>query len=133
MRRFLGVLLAALIVVSIVGCVAWKHEKIDGGPQIAAGIKAKLDKSGSVNLSGSNFPEGKEVCLLLTTEDGVQSNIGYALNPQPVADKGGSWSSTWSYGRFVKKKLVKEGRYEIVAVDEDYNTIAQETITFTVE
>lgn len=48
---------------------------------------------------------------LPVTTDGVQSDIGYAVTPAPVADAKGNWTTTWSYGRFVKKKLVAEGDY----------------------
>lgn len=132
MQKILGMLLVALITIGLTACSALNFND-SSGPKITSGITAKLDKSGKVDISGTEFPAGEEVHLLFTTDDGVQSNIGYALDPQPVAGKDGAWTSTWSYGRFVKKKLVKEGSYVIVAVDDDYNSIAQESIKFTME
>ena len=99
-------------------------------PQITAAGLLDLDKKGKIELSGQGFTPHSEITLLLTTTDGVQSDIGYAVTPAPVADAKGNWTTTWSYGRFVKKKLVAEGDYSLIATDEDFTPLAQGTVTF---
>ncbi|GHE90808.1 hypothetical protein GCM10016455_09020 [Aliiroseovarius zhejiangensis] len=92
---------------------------------------ATLDKEGVVEISGAGFEADAPVLLLFTTADGVAAEIGYALDPQPVADADGNWTTTWSYGRFVSKKLVAPGDFNLAATDEDLNELATTTITFT--
>ena len=67
---------------------------------------ASLDKKGTLEISGTGFAAQQPILLLFTTKDGVVSDISYALDPAPKADADGNWSTIWSYGRFVKKKLV---------------------------
>lgn len=90
----------------------------------------KLDKKGVVEVNGKGFAPNSKIVVLFTTIDGVQSDIGYALKPEPVADAAGTWKTEWSYGRFVKKKLVANGRYNISVVDEDFNEIVSTSIDF---
>ena len=71
-----------------------------------------------------------EVALLFIDVNGVTSDIGFATDPQPVADKAGSWATTWNCGRFVDRKLIKAGTYTIKAADVDYNVLAEATVTF---
>jgi hypothetical protein len=62
----------------------------------------------------------------------VQSDIGYALKPVPKPDKTGSWTTTWSAGRYVARKLVnpKGGAYKIIVTDNEYNPIAHSAVFF---
>lgn len=96
-------------------------------PQITAADLLELDKKGKIELAGQGFTPHSEITLLLTTTDGVQSDIGYAVTPAPAK---GNWTTTWSYGRFVKKKLVAEGDDSLIATDEDFMPLAQGTVTF---
>lgn len=89
-----------------------------------------LDKKGMLEISGSGFKANEPVLLLFTTADGVTSEIGYALKPEPVADTKGNWSTQWSYGRFVKKKLVAAGDFTLSATDDDFNELAATKIKF---
>ncbi len=98
---------------------------------ITSAGSAVLDKNGSIELSGSGFSPNSDVTLLFTTKDGVESDIGYALNPAAHADDKGNWSTTWSYGRFIEKKLIDEGEYSLVVTDSDFIPVSQTTITFT--
>ncbi len=92
---------------------------------------AALDKKGVMEISGTGFSADSAVLLLFTTADGVTAEIGYALEPQPVADADGNWTTTWSYGRFVSKKLVAAGDFNLAVTDEDLNELATTSITFT--
>ncbi len=91
---------------------------------------AALDKKGMMEISGSGFKANEPVLLLFTTADGVTSEIGYALKPEPVADAKGNWNTQWSYGRFVKKKLVAAGDFSLSATDNDFNELAATKIKF---
>lgn len=91
---------------------------------------AALVKDGEIQLSGAGFAPAQEVVLLFTTKDGVTSDISYALDPAPVADADGNWATTWSYGRFVKKKLVSAGAFSLQATDDEFNELGATEITF---
>jgi hypothetical protein len=81
---------------------------------------------------GTGFKPGQEVRVLFTSPDGLQSDIGYALKPEPKPDKTGSWTATWSAGRYVARKLInpKGGAYKILVTDGDYNPIAHAPVFF---
>jgi len=79
---------------------------------------------------GTGFKPGQEVSLLFTDVNEVQSDIGYALKPQPKANKIGAWVTTWSCGRYISKKLIKEGAYSITVADTDYNLIDHAPVAF---
>lgn len=118
-----GVLACSLLVSA---CVTTSNV----APSVTTQGTLALDKKGTVELSGTGFAPNAEVTLLFTTKDGVESDIGYAVDPAPVADENGNWKTTWSYGRFVKKKLVDAGDYQLVATDADFTPLSQSTITF---
>ena len=90
----------------------------------------KLNNKAKVTIVGTSFKPGQEVSLLFTSADGVQADIGYALKPAPKANKIGAWVTTWSCGRFIKKKLIKKGAYKITVTDSDYNALDQAPIAF---
>lgn len=90
----------------------------------------KLDNKGVVELLGKGCGPSQKLMVLFTTEDGVQSDIGYALKPETVADSNGVLKAEWSYGRFVKKKLVKEGSYALTVTNEDFNELASTEVVF---
>jgi hypothetical protein len=101
------------------------------GPTVmVATPMVKMDKKAKMSIVGTGFKPGQEVSLLFTTMDGVQSDIGYALKPKPVANKVGAWATTWSCGRYIARKLVKEGAYTITVTDSDYNVLAHAPVAF---
>ena len=109
------------------------------GQSVASGLAPRvisepwvvpLDKKGKVTIMGSGFQTGQELRLLFKTADGVMTNIGPRLEPQPVANERGAWATVWSYGRVVKKKLIKEGVYAILVTDTDYNILASAPLSF---
>ena len=89
-----------------------------------------LDKKATAVIMGTGFQPGQEVYLLITDANGVQSDIEYALKPLPKADATGAWSTTWSCGRYVQKKLVKAGAYVITVTDTKYEPLASVPVTF---
>ncbi len=101
------------------------------GPTVAMGTPmVKMSKKAKAVIMGTGFNPGREVQLLFTTMDGVQSDIGYALKPKPVANKIGAWVITWSCGRYISKKLIKEGAYIITVTDSEYNFLAHTPVAF---
>ena len=129
MKKNLVFGLMALMITALIGC-AGLGDRTKTTFRMDAEKIVKLDKKGAAQITGNGFIPGSEVILLFVTDDGVQSDIGYALEPAPRADNDGSWITTWSYGRFVKKKMVKEGKYLISAVDEDFNVLCEASIEF---
>ena len=89
-----------------------------------------LDHKGVLKISGLGFPPYAPVYLLFTSADGVTADIVYALAPEPVSNAEGQWMTTWSYGRFVSKKLVSSGAFRLIAADEDYTELASTTLIF---
>lgn len=91
---------------------------------------AALVKDGKIQVTGTGFSPDQNIILLFTTQDGVTSDISYALEPTPVADAEGNWATTWSYGRFVKKKLVSAGAFSLKATDDEFNELGATEIAF---
>lgn len=132
MKRFLRIGLVIIFTLPLFGCAGTgkKSGTQDVKPEIMVSEALKLHKKGVVLISGQGFSAESEIMLLFTTNDGVQADIGYALDPSPVVSKEGTWSTNWSYGRFVAKKLVNEGDFELIAVDQDFNPLCTFTVQF---
>lgn len=99
-------------------------------PIISATPMVKLSKNAEVFIVGSGFKPGQEIVLVYTDPTGVPANIGYALKPKPVADGKGEWATTWDCGRYVSRKLIKEGVTSIKVTDDEYNVLAHDSIFF---
>ena len=141
MKKILYVLMTGTLIVGLLGCAAMEKGKVVTEETIAAPATPgpvvmvanpyqKLDNKAKVTIVGNGFKPGQQVSLLFTSADGVQAAIGYALKPAPKANKIGAWVTTWSCGRFVKKKLIKKGAYKITVTDSDYNAIDHAPIAF---
>ena len=138
MKRGIYGLMAVIVVVGLVGCTAMgvgkkkaKEGLAEPGPTVmVATPNVKMSSKVKIAIVGTGFQPGQEVSLLFTTADGVQADIGYALKPKPVANKIGAWATTWSAGRYIKRKLVKEGAYTITVTDSDYNVLAHAPVAF---
>ncbi len=103
------------------------------GPIVSMGTPLVMmagKKTKPVVIMGTGFKPKEEIRILFTTPDGLQSDIGYALKPQPKPGKSGTWGTTWSAGRYVARKLIKGGVYTVTAADGDYNPIASTVVTF---
>jgi len=138
MKREIYGLLAVIVVVGLVGCASMglgtkeaKEGLAEPGPTvIVATPMVKMDKKATMSIMGTGFKPGQELNLLITTTDGVQSDIGHALKPSPVVNETGAWTTTWSCGRYIAKKLIKEGAYTITVTDSEYNTLAHTPVAF---
>jgi len=138
MRRLMYGLMAIIVVFGLVGCTTMgvgEKEAKEGlaqpGPTVVVATPmVKMDKKAKMSIVGTGFKPGQELSLLITTTDGVQSDIGHALKPSPVVNETGAWTTTWSCGRYIAKKLIKEGAYTITVTDSDYNVLAHAPVAF---
>ncbi len=123
--------MVVFFIAGLAGCAGLGMGKGKGAQKLIVETPiVTMSKKAKVGLSGQGFKPGEEVAILLTAVDGVVSDIGFALDPQPVADKSGAWTTTWKCGRFIQKKLIKAGTYTLKAADADYNVLAEATVTF---
>jgi hypothetical protein len=137
MKRVLYGMVAAILVAGLVGCATMEsgkgaaEEGVAAGPTVVVATPmVKMSKKSKVTVMGTGFTPGQEVRLLFISADGVKADIGYALKPAPVANKVGAWATTWSCGRFVRKKLIKEGAYGITVTDTEYKVIGHAPVAF---
>jgi hypothetical protein len=141
MKKIFGFMIAVVLVVGLIGITGsnffgpQKSIAAEPGPVVTMGtplVKMAGKKTTGVVIMGAGFKPGQEVRVLFTSPDGLQSDIGYALKPEPKPDKAGSWTTTWSCGRYVARKLIapKGGAYKILVTDGDYNPIAHAPVFF---
>ena len=126
-------ILTIWVMVSLVfmGCAHSGSSDEGPAPTVEVASPVKMSKKATTTIKGQGFKPGQEVNLLFTAKDGIESDIGYALEPAPKADDSGNWSTTWKCGRFIAKKLVLEGKsYKIAVTDGDYNPIAHTFVSF---
>lgn len=103
----------------------------EGSPTLTVSGPDSMDKKATVEISGKGFTPGKDINLLFTAQDGMQSDIGYALEPVPKADQNGNWNTTWKCYDFIRRKMVKAGAaYKITATDTQYTPLAHTNVAF---
>jgi hypothetical protein len=131
MKKLLVGMAVMVLIVGLVGCATFDAILGKSAPRLLVVTpEVALSKKATVDLKGENFKPDQEVALLFISVDGVTSDIGFAVDPQPVADETGTWTTTWKCGRFISKKLIKAGNYTIKAADVDYNVLAEATVSF---
>ncbi|MBW1696605.1 MAG: hypothetical protein JRH18_13860 [Deltaproteobacteria bacterium] len=105
----------------------------DKPPIVVATPMVKMEKGAEVTIMGWNFTSGQELSILYTDPNGVTADIESSLMTPPVANKNGEWATTWKCGRYISKKLIKEGVTTIQVTDKDYNLLAHDSIAFYVK
>jgi hypothetical protein len=133
MKRFFGFLVAVFFVVGAIGFSGISSVCLAGdvAPVLALGTPlVKADKKASVVIMGSGFKPGEELAVLVTDENGLQTDIGYALKPVPKPDATGTFATTWNAGRFVSKKIIGVGACKITVTDAEYNPVAHTVVFF---
>ena len=131
MKKLLVGMAVMVLIGGLVGCATFDAILGKSAPRLLVVTpEVALSKKATVDLKGENFKPDQEVALLFISVDGVTSDIGFAVDPQPIADQAGTWTTTWKCGRFVSKKLIKAGTYTIKAADVDYNVLAEATVSF---
>ena len=129
-------LLVALLFFGLTGCASTQSvgqiDRIEPAATVVSEpVILPLNKHGKVVFMGSGCKPGEEVKLLFKTIDEVTTDIGAYLDPKSIiANDSGAWLVVWSYGHFVKKKLIKKGVYAILVADMDYNVRASAPIKF---
>lgn len=117
------------------GCLHIYPAKIFAGelkPVVTLGSPmVMMNKKSQVVIMGTGFKPGQEVKILLTTEDDMQTSLYGTTRPDdPVADKSGTWMTTWTLGNFVSQKVVGAGAYKLTITDSKYNFITHTPIGF---
>ena len=131
MKRMIGFsMVAVFLLTGLLSCVASNSKESGPKPIAQVAEPVKMSKKAKVAINGSGFKPGQEVYIVLTDKNGIESDIGYALKPPPKADGAGNWTTMWSCGRFIARKLVKAGDYKLTVTDMEYNTLTQATVTF---
>lgn len=126
-----SIMVFVLTVVGFSSLALGKDKAGQTGPIVEATTPVKMSKKAKVEIKGKGFQPGQEVNILFTAKDGIQSDIGYALKPAPKADDSGAWATSWSCGRFIKKKMVKDGGvYKVTVTDSEYNPLTHTSISF---
>ncbi len=89
-----------------------------------------LAKKLSVTIMGAGYEPGQEVRLLFTDGDGLQTDIGYALEPMPKANNSGAWSTTWTVDQFIVAKVVQAGVFTLTVTNHELKPLAHAAIAF---
>lgn len=139
MKKVIGSLMALLFYRSMVMafvlcavCFLGSSPVKAGGPTLEVVTpNVDLAKETKIRLKGMGFTPGQKVVVLFTDAKGIPTDIEYALKPEPKADTGGNWETTWDAKRFMVKKLIVAGEYKVSAADADYNVLDTKTIKFT--
>jgi hypothetical protein len=89
-----------------------------------------LGKKVAVDIMGAGYDPDQEVRILFTDADGMQTDIGYALEPAPKANKAGAWVTTWTVDEFIKANLVAAGAFTLTVTNNEFKPLAQTGIAF---
>jgi hypothetical protein len=82
-----------------------------------------------VTISGSGFKPQQELGLLLEV-GGAPSDISGLVEPKPVANEKGEFSSVWVIDDEIRSNLLTPTSHTIEVVDEDWRMLAQATLEF---
>jgi len=127
------ILVAVLVIGGATGLVgANPAGKSEPAPTVMVATPIlKLDKKAQVVIMGAGFEPGQEIHLVVTDVNGVRADVGATLDPEPVANEIGAWATAWTgCGRYISKKLIKEGVYTIAVTDGEYNALASVAVAF---
>lgn len=120
-----------ITILSMVGCSFKQTVKEGPPPTITVSGPETMDKKAIVIINGTGFEPEQDINLLFTANDGMQSDIVYALDKPPKADKNGEWSVSWKCYDFIRRKMVTAGQsYRITATDVEYLPIAHTMLMF---
>ena len=102
MKKLLVVLIAVVVIAGLVAgttIAAGSPDSSNPAPNVVVTTPVvALSSSATVTIMGSGYEPGQEVRLLVTSLDGAKADIGYALDPEPVANEVGAWATVWDAG-----------------------------------
>jgi len=101
-----------------------------GPTVVVASPMVKMDGKATISILGCGFTPGQEINLLFADVNGIPTNIGDDLKPEPKVNERGAWYATWSCGRWVSRGLIEEGAYVFTVTDSDYSPLAQAGVAF---
>jgi len=133
MKRCFRFLAVVFFVVGLVGFSGSGAVSLagDAGPVLSLGTPlVKVEKKVFVVIMGTGFKPGTEFSMVVMDSSGLQTDIGYALKPEPKADAAGTWATTWDASDFFKAKLIKPGPNKIVVMDAEYVPVAHTVVFF---
>ena len=120
----------ATVIVLVFGFGVCATAESASAPIISATPMVKMAKGAKVYIMGAGFEPGQEVRILYTDPNGATADLYSYLKPKPVANKEGEWLTVWNCGRYISKKLIKEGVTTINAADNEYQSLAHDSIAF---
>lgn len=132
MRNASRCFLVAILVAGLIGFVNTGFAGAEGKPTLVV-VTPEVDmskKQTEVKLKGTGFEPGATVMILFVDDEGVTQDVGWALEPEPKADAKGEWATTFDAKRYMEKKLIKAGEYNIAVADADYNELDAKTVKF---
>ena len=101
------------------------------GPQLTFGAsQIDLAKETKINVKGTGFNPGQKLIIIFTDANGVLTDIEHSIEPAPVANDKGEWSTTFNAKDFIKKKLIKAGEHMFKVADSEYNVLASASLKF---
>jgi len=138
-RAMWGATAAIFLVGGLAGCshmgVSKEMAKEDStsqtqlAPTLVVVNPVKLEKDVKVVIIGAGFQPGQELFVLFKGHDGVLTNIGYALKPDPVPNSQGAWTATWTCGDHLREDI-REGVYTLAVSTPDYRFLAHAPVAF---
>ena len=138
MKKAIWALIAAILVVGVVAgsssgiAGAASDSKSKPAPAVTAVNSVNnVERKVSIVIIGSGFEPGQEVSLLLLEPKfGTTTDLDWSLDPLPVANDSGAWITTWNSDRYIQRKLLAAGVYNITVTDNEYNPLATTAIAF---
>jgi hypothetical protein len=82
-----------------------------------------------VTISGVGFKPNQQLGLLLDV-GGAPSEISGLMEPKPVTNEKGEFSSVWVIDDEIRRNLLAPTSHTIEVVDEEWRTIAKGTLVF---
>ena len=137
MKKSIWGVLVLILLIAVMACTQMSSSKnvakgslANPGPTVVISKPVvKLTKDAKLDIKGTGFQPGQEIHLLMKIPGNVTHALIFGLKPKPVPDKTGSWSTTWTGGRFVTK-YITEGAYLIRVTDSEYNLLAAAPVAF---
>jgi len=131
MKKTIGLSVAVMFVFMGWGCsTVGGSGSSEKTPVVEVSGSVKMVRKASVTIMGKGFKPGQELSIILKDKNGVTTDIGYALEPEPKADASGAWSTKWNCDDFIRRKLFKAGEYQLTVTDADYTPLGSTTLSF---
>ena len=125
------VLTKLAVLVMVMGLFAFAGTSYAAEPQLLFdSSEVDLAKETKINLKGAGFEPGQKLIILFTDADGILTDIEHSIDPSPMANDKGEWTTTFNAKDFIKKKLLKAGEHMFKVADDDDNVLASASLKF---